>query len=150
MDHVAIMKKSWRLVEKILTGQKKIESRWYVRRCIPWGRISKKDTVYFKNSGEPVRIKAEVRRVIQFSDLNPRLVKEILALYGKADGIDDISYFFNLFKNKRYCILVFLKNVKKVKPFNVNKKGFGSMSAWISVKSVRRIIDNNRMHVPHT
>lgn len=29
MEHVAIMRKSWGLTDKILSGQKKIESRWY-------------------------------------------------------------------------------------------------------------------------
>lgn len=29
MEHVAIMKKSWGLTRKILSGEKTIESRWY-------------------------------------------------------------------------------------------------------------------------
>jgi len=29
MEHVAIMRKAWGLTDKILSGQKKIESRWY-------------------------------------------------------------------------------------------------------------------------
>ena len=77
MDHVAIMKKSWGLTEKILSGEKKIESRWYMIRCAPWDRIKGTDTVYFKNSGEPITIKALVTKVLQFSDLNQKKVKEI-------------------------------------------------------------------------
>src|SRR3989344_3255413 len=88
MDHVAIMRKSWGLTQKILTGQKKIESRWYKSKHSPWGRIKKGDAVYFKNSGEPVSIKAKVRKIISFSGLTPRKVKEILDEYGKDDGIE--------------------------------------------------------------
>jgi len=29
MQHIAIMKKSWRLTEKILAGEKTLETRWY-------------------------------------------------------------------------------------------------------------------------
>ncbi len=87
MEHVAIMRKSWGLTEKILTGQKKIESRWYSVKYKPWNSIKKGEAVYFKDSGEPVRIKAEVSKVIQFADLTPKRVREILDEYGKDDGI---------------------------------------------------------------
>ncbi len=133
MNHVAIMKKSWRFLEKIANGEKIIESRWYVTRRAPWRKIQKGDTVYFKNSGEKVTLKTSVSKVVSFEKLTPKLVKDILVKYGKDDGIaeKDISKFYKLFKDKKYCILIFLKNPKKVKPFDVNKKGFGMMSAWL-------------------
>jgi len=141
MDHVAIMKKSWGLTQKILSGQKKIESRWYKSKCSPWGKIEKGDIVYFKNSGEPVSIKTEVEKVLFFSDLNPEKVSQILDKYGNDDGIekDKIKQFFELFKNKNYCLLVFLKNPEKIEPFEINKTGFGMMSAWLSVENIDRI-----------
>ena len=37
------------------------------------------------------------------------------------------------------CMLVFLKNVEKIEPFEINKSGFGIMSAWISVESIPKI-----------
>ena len=39
MEHVAIMKKSWGFIEKILGGQKTIESRWYSLKSKPWDNI---------------------------------------------------------------------------------------------------------------
>lgn len=64
MDHVAIMKKSWNLTAKILSGEKKIESRWYLTRRKPWDCIKKGEVIYFKNSGESVNLKAIVKKVI--------------------------------------------------------------------------------------
>jgi ASC-1-like (ASCH) protein len=141
MDHIAIMKKSWGLTEKILNGRKKIESRWYLSKRLPWHKIKKGDIVYFKNSGEPVCVKAEVKKIEQFCGLTPKRVKDILNKYGKADGIEKnkISEFFNRFKNKKYCVLVFLKNVAPIKPFRINKKGLGLMSAWISSDDISKI-----------
>ena len=141
MDHVAIMKKSWGLTQKILLGQKRIESRWYKSKHSPWGKIGKGDFVYFKDSGEPVSIKAEVEKVISFSDLTPEKVSQILDEYGNDDGIEKgkIKDFFELFKNKNYCLLIFLKNSEKVEPFEINKTGFGMMSAWLSVENIDRI-----------
>ena len=77
MDHVAIMRKSWGLTQKILTGEKKIESRWYKFKRAPWNQIRSGDTIYFKDSGEPVRIRAKVSKVLQFSDLTPARVKNL-------------------------------------------------------------------------
>jgi len=138
---VAIMKKSWGLTQKILTGEKRIESRWYKSKHFPWGKIEKNDTVYFKNSGEPISIRTEVEQVISLSDLNPKKVKQILYQYGKDDGIDKNKTpdFFELFKDKKYCLLIFLKSSQMIKPFEIDKTGFGMMSAWLSVGNIDKI-----------
>jgi len=141
MEHVAIMKKSWGLAPKILSGQKKIESRWYKVKYAPWDRIKSGEVVYFKDSGEKVALKAEVEKVMQFSSLTPQKVKEILSRYGEEDGIEKekIPEFFEMFKDKKYCMLVFLKNPQEVEPFEIDKSGFGAMSAWLTVEDVSRI-----------
>jgi len=141
MEHIAIMRKSWGLTREILTGQKKIESRWYKARYPPWGRIKAEETIYFKDSGEPVTIKSEVEKVMQFSGLNPRKVKEILGKYGKDDGIgiQRIPQFRDMFMDKKYCMLIFLKNPRKIEPFEINKSGFGAMSAWICTEDINKI-----------
>jgi hypothetical protein len=141
MEHLAIMKKSWGLTDKILSGEKKIESRWYKSKYPPWDKIKERELVYFKDSGEQVSVKAEVEKVLQFSDLNPDKVREILEGYGEDDGIkkDKIAEFFELFKDKKYCMLIFLKNPQKIKPFEIDKKGFGMMSAWICVNDINTL-----------
>lgn len=141
MDHVAIMKKSWGLTQKILSGQKKIESRWYKNKHSPWGQIKEGDAIYLKDSGGPVSVKAKVEKVISFSDLTPGKVKQVLSQYGGDCGIekDKIKEFFEVFKNKRYCLLVFLKNPEKIEPFEIDKTGFGVMSAWLTVENINRI-----------
>jgi hypothetical protein len=144
MDHLAIMRKSWGLTQKILEGKKIIESRWYKTRYPPFDRISVGDVVYFKNSGEPVKIRAEVSDVKQFSELTPAKVRQILDEYGERDGIDKqkTNEFFQMFKDKKYCVLVFLKNPKVIEPFKVNKKGYGVMSSWICINKIDDIKEN--------
>jgi len=145
MDHIAIMKKSWHLLDKILSGEKTIESRWYVTKHLPWNKITAGDIVYFKNSGELVSLKAVVEKVLQFSNLTSNKVKEILDLYHLQIGISEskIPEFFDLFKDKKYCILIFLKNVEKIAGFEINKQGFGAMSAWLCVDDVDKIVEEN-------
>lgn len=141
MDHLAIMKKSWGLLGKILSEEKKVESRWRVRKTPPWDRVKPGDLVYFKDSGEPVTVRAEVERVEQYADLTPEKVKEILDKYGQADGlgIDDIPKFYELFKCKRYCVLVFLRNPEKIEPFEINRKGLPSSAGWITIDDIKKL-----------
>ena len=77
MIHVAIMIKSWQMIPKIISGEKTIESRWYKTKCEAFGRVNAGDTVYFKNSGEPVSLKTGVVRVLEFSDLNQKKIKKL-------------------------------------------------------------------------
>jgi len=141
MEHVAIMRKSWGLTQKILSGEKKVESRWYSVKYRPWDSIKKGETVYFKDSGEPVKIKAEVSKIMQFADLTHGRVKEILDKYGDEDGLEKekIPEFFERFKDKKYCMLIFLRNPQEIEPFEINKTGFGAMSAWITVDNIFKI-----------
>ena len=74
VDHVAIMKKQWGLTEKVLTGEKTVESRWYKTKHTPWDKIKAGDSLYFKDSGEPVIVKAKVAKVLQFANLGPEIV----------------------------------------------------------------------------
>lgn len=142
MDHVAIMRKSWGLTKKILSGEKKIESRWYKFKRSPWGGIGSGDTIYFKDSGEPVTIKAKVSKVLQFSELTSRKVMDILEKYGRGDGLKekDVAKYYKMFRDRKYCLLIFLKDPVRVEPFNINKKGFGTMASWIRVKNIKEIV----------
>ena len=141
MNHLAIMRKSWGLLPKILTGEKVIESRWYKNKYAPYDKIKEGDVVYFKNSGEPVSVKAGVSNVLQFSNLKPEKVKEILDKYGTLDGIgeDEINKYYQMFENKNYCLLVFLKEPESITPFEISKKGFGAMSAWITIEDINSL-----------
>lgn len=141
MDHVAIMRKSWGLIPKILDGTKKIESRWGINKCAPWGKVKVGNKVYFKNSGEPVTVVAEVSRVEEFVNLSSKIVKEILKKYGGADGIavTDLEKMIRWARNKRFCTLIYLENPRKIKPFNIDKTGFGSAAAWLCVENINKI-----------
>lgn len=138
MDHVAIMKKSWGFLPKILSGTKSIESRWYRNKALPWNKVQTGDRLYFKNSGELVTLSATVTAVLQFEDLTPVKVASILERYGRAMGIEEyeLPLYYKHFHDKKYGILVFLEKAANVLPFDIDKKGFGSMAAWITIRNV--------------
>ncbi len=137
MEHIAIMRKSWGLTQKILSGQKKIESRWYKFKRGPYKNIFPEEVVYFKESGGPINAKAQVEKVLYFEDLDSNKIKKILENYGKEICIP--LSFAEKIVDKNYCILIFLKNVEEVKPFNIDKTGFGLMNAWITCENVDKL-----------
>ena len=141
MDHVAIMNKKWRLIPKILSGKKTIESRWYKFRRDPWNNVAKGETVYFKNSGEAVSAKAKVFKVEQFEHLDESKIRTILETYSQEIGFEKNKVEENteFYKGKKYCILMWLEKAEAVSPFEINKSGFGIGAAWISVDKVERI-----------
>ena len=139
MHHVAIMKKYWGLIPKILTGEKIIESRWYRSKIVPWNKVALKDVIYFKNSSGLIELKATVSEVLQFEFKNISEIKNVIKKYGK-----DICLIESNPKKwgrvPRYGILIKLTNPEKVsKPFKINKSGFGNGSAWIVVKDIKKI-----------
>ena len=140
MDHLAIMKNNG-FLEKIESGEKTIESRWYKSKKTPYDLVKKGDQIYFKKTGKDVTLTSKVSRVIQFDELNEKKIKEVLNTYGREIGIEkeNVNNFFLSVKDKKYCVLMFLTSVKHINPFKINKKGYGNMSAWISIRDIKEI-----------
>lgn len=139
MDHVAIMNPKWKSIPRILSGKKTIESRWYQTRRTPWNVIKKDDRVYFKNSGELVTAFADVTEVFQFE---LRKIDDIMQVIKQYES--DINLVHNdpttWSAVPKYCILVRLIRPKQLRiPFAINKQGFGSAAAWITVPSITSI-----------
>ena len=137
MEHLAILSKKRKLIDKILSGEKKIESRWYKFKRHPFGSIFKGDIIYFKESGEPVSVKAKVEKIQTYDNLNLDLITGIIKKYGGDIGID--LSFIQEVKDKRFCILIYLDDVQKIEPFEINKKGYGMMNAWISIDDINKL-----------
>lgn len=140
MNHIAIMKKSWGLIPKIISGEKTVESRWYKNRISPWDKVQAGDVVYFKNSGEPVTAIANVSSVLQFSNLDKEQFENIIDKYAESICLK-VREYDEYYQSKNYCILIFLSEAQKLKePFNIDKKGYGISSAWLCVDDIKKIL----------
>ncbi len=147
--HIAIMKSSWKLLPKILSGEKTVESRWYKTKACPWNRVSPGDTIYFKDSGKPVTLKARVTRVQQYIlESSEDATHLFLQIKNKDLGIKALTqkdipqHVLDYISNKKYAIFVSFDNVQKIEPFNINKKGFGVQAAWLCVEDINFIKSN--------
>ena len=85
MEHLAILAKKRKLLSKIISGEKTIESRWYKSKIVPWDQIKVGEAIYFKESGDPVTVQAVVAKVMQFHlpEIN---VAKLLHKYGAEIG----------------------------------------------------------------
>jgi len=131
------MNPRWHLIEKILSGEKTIESRWYRNRISPWGTINVGDTIFFKDAGRPVSARATVTQVLQqeLSSITDGI--RLVTLYRKElcfteNALADTSWL----QKKRYAILVFIKKPTRIAPFHINKAGYGSACAWITIPNI--------------
>lgn len=140
MDHVAILDKKRKLLQKILSGEKTIESRWYHAKVAPWDRIAVRETIYFKDSGEPVTVKATVARVEQFY-LPQTNVHELIQKQGRHIGFQEKKFpeIVAWCQKRKYGILIHLKDVQRIEPFAIDKTGYGLMAAWITVDDIALI-----------
>lgn len=138
MDHVVILKSSWNLLPKIINGEKTVESRWYKSRFAPWDRVERGDTIYFKDSGRPVTVRADVTEVKQYEVRSNDHALEMLREQAKGLGVKNISIFDHV-RDKNYAIFVSFNNVEEVEPFKINKGGFGVMAAWLVVEDINNI-----------
>ena len=135
VNHIAFLKPKY--FKKIINKEKTIESRWYKYKKPPFQQISVNDILYLKESGKPVSAKANVSKVLFFDNLNPKKIKQLLKKYGKNIGVE--MSFFNEIKDKKFCILVFFKNLRNIKPFEINKSGYGNRVAWIVINDISKI-----------
>ena len=130
MDHVAIMKASWGMTEKIAQGEKTIESRWLKYKTTPWKKVTAGDRIFFKDSGKPVSIVAHVDHVEYLESPDEKV---IIKKHGRELCLTEAP------AGKPFVVLIFLKNPERTEPFHINKKGFGAMAAWISIKNIEDI-----------
>ena len=122
MDHLAIMNPKRKLIPKILSSEKTIESRWYMMKVAPRNKIQSGDMVYFKDAGKLVTACAIVDKVLQYDHYTDEGLHDILNTY--ADNIafhGPLDEVYQWVLPKKYCILIFLKHSKKITPFAIHK-----------------------------
>ncbi len=100
-----------------------------MHKIAPYNKVKVGDTIFIKKTSDKVRAKAQVADV-RFFILTPVVVNQIREKYGKEICTD---YFENWesYLNKKYCTLIWLKDVTQIKPIEPPKS---HGSGWIVLK----------------
>lgn len=113
----------------VLSGQKTIESRWGMNRAAPYQKISVGDEILLKETGKDVTATARAKRV-EFFELTPEKVEQIRQKWGKEIGTDRFEDWQSTMQ-KKFCTLVWLEDVKVIKPLKVPRS---NGAGWIVLK----------------
>jgi len=148
---------------KVLIGARKEKDPWVenLTWVFPGGRLKsldfEKETAreVKEETGLEVTVKNLVAaRIYPDSGLKPVQIvalyfhceQRIRKKYAKELGIKDLSLskLSDCFQGKRYCILIFFDQVERVKPFEIDKTGFGMAAAWLCVDDIETIKKNRK------
>ena len=122
--HLVILKKCY--LDKILDGSKTIELRLTKTAVPPFGNIAIGDRLFLKESSGPVFAAAKVSAFAEFKNLTPVKIAKLKAEFNnKICGEDE---YWKFKSDSRFAVLVWMKNVRKIKPVRINKKDW---RAWV-------------------
>ena len=127
MKHLAILRQPF--FDMVLNGEKTIESRWSMNKIAPYKKVNIGDEILLKLTGQPATATAKVKDV-KYYELTPEIVEEIRIKYGKQIGTDKFENWESTLK-KKYCTLIWLCDVKIIKPLEVPRS---NGSGWILLK----------------
>lgn len=122
--HLVILKKPY--LEAILTGQKRIESRFTKTRREPFGQVLPGDKLFLKESSGPVCAVAAVAAVKFFENLTPAKIMEIKQRYNNY--IRGSNEYWQSKADCRFGFLVWLKDTEPIEPVRIYKKDW---RAWV-------------------
>ena len=122
--HLVILKKPY--LDMILEGQKRVELRLYKSKHPAFGRIFAGDKLFLKISSGPVCATATVEKIITFENLTPKGILSLKQRYNHdIDGDDE---YWQSKIDCKYCLLVWLKDIKTIEPMLIQKKDW---RAWV-------------------
>jgi ASC-1-like (ASCH) protein len=122
--HLVILKKPY--LDMILEGRKRIELRLYKTKHPAFGRVFAGDKLFLKVSSGSVCAIATVEKVKTFENLTPERILELKQQYNHYIGGGDEHWQSKM--DSKYCLLVWLKDVKTIEPVQIHKKDW---RAWV-------------------
>lgn len=127
-EHIAIISHRT-ILDKILSGQKTIESRFSRVKTPPFGQIAPGDVVHLKLSGSLVIARATVAEVKEYENLTPAVIENLASYYAKELALSDDFLARKL--ESRFATLIFLEKVETCEPWSYKQEG---RSGWIIYK----------------
>lgn len=127
MKHIAIFRQPF--FDMVLSGEKIIESRWSMKKVAPYDKVKVGDELLLKQTSHDVTATAKVKDVKYF-ELTPQIADKIKAKWNKKIGIYKFDN-WESYRNKKYCTLIWLEDVKKIEPMKVKRS---NGSGWIVLK----------------
>ena len=140
MNHVVYLDAKANEMEKLLTGQKTMIIRGAAGRKVPYGQVNNEDILYFINNNAEgmIKAKAEVASVINSEKMDKDTSIKLIKKY--QDNLQLSEMQFQRWAGKRYIVLIEVKNIEEVTPFQFNRDDFkNSMDDWLVFERIENI-----------
>lgn len=128
--HLAVFTKEF--LKAVFSGSKTVESRFSQKKIPPFGQVSAGDLVYMKLSGEDIKGRFEVKKVIYFENLDDSDWQLLESYYQKdiLGGSAEDGYFSKKRATAKYGTLIWIAKVEQfiTPPITIPKK---DLRGWV-------------------
>jgi len=136
MDHVVYLDAKANEIEKLLDGSKTMIIRGATGRKLPYKKVNKGDILYFINNNAEglVKVRGIVENVFNSDKLSTEESVALVKKYQNELNLSDMQ--FKKWAGKRYVVLIGLKQITKVKSFEIDKSNYKNMDDWLLVEKI--------------
>ncbi len=118
-------------IEKILQGEKTVESRFSIAKIPPYQQVKKDDEIYLKKSGGKILGKVLVDNVLYYENLDGEMIGKLRKEYEKDLKTDD--NFWQVHAHAHFATIIFLKKPQRFLVPIKNKKH--DRRPWVVLES---------------
>jgi len=139
MDHIVYLDASAKELDLLFSGKKSMIIRGATGRKMPYGRVNQGDTLYFinNNSEGVIQARAKVERVLNSDKMTEEESAQLIDRHQNMLQLSKKQY--DRWAGKRYLVLIEVKEVEKVEPFRIDKRGYGNMDDWLPVEQIEKV-----------
>ena len=139
MDHVVYVDEKAEELPAILSGAKTMIIRGATGGKIPHRRVNPDDVLYLIENDGTGQIRAKAQVVSVFNSEKVTKDGSISLVEEHQDKLNLTSAQSQWWAGKRYLVLIVIRAAKKVKPFKIDRSGYGNMDDWLPVGNIGKV-----------
>lgn len=139
MDHVVYVDAKAKEMENIISKKKTIIIRGAAGRKMPHGRVFVNDVLFFINNNAEGLVKAKAIVKWVFNSEKMSNEESISIVEKNMDELKLSDKQFAKWVGKRYLVLIKIKDVKEIAPFQIDKSSYGNMDDWLPVGKIDEV-----------
>jgi hypothetical protein len=139
MDHVVYLDSKANELDLLLDGKKTMIVRGATGRKMPHGRVNAGDVLYFINNNAEgvIQAMAQVKSVIHSEKMTEEESTQLIDRHQAKLQLTPKQV--ERWAGKRYLVLVEVSDIKEVRPFKIDKSGYGNMDDWLLVEDIETV-----------
>lgn len=145
MDHIVCLDTKSDELQNLIMGKKSMIIRGAGGRKMPHSCVNVGDVLYFITSSEMEEVQA--RGVVSWVFNSDKLSVEesFETIIRHQDKLQLPDRQFEKLAGKKFLVLIGLDNIRKLKPFHIDRSRFAKMNDWLPVGTIEKVVLNKSM-----